>query len=59
MMTIRFVNDLGFCEEVEDIKTVRSLLKLTLSHNMQKIAKAVRVYAIHENGHTCDVIKEP
>ncbi len=58
MMTIRLINDLGFTEEVEDIKTTRQNLKLTLSHIGQKIAKAVRVYAIHENGHSCDVIKE-
>ena len=57
MLTIRLIHDLGFTEEIEDIKTTRQNLKLTLSHIGQKIAKSVRAYIIHENGHSCDVIK--
>ena len=57
MLTIRLIHDLGFAEEVEDIRTTKANLGLTLSHIGQKIAKSVRAYVIHENGHSCDVIK--
>ena len=58
MMIVRLVMDLGYVEEVVDYATTRLNLRLTLSHIKQTMAKAVRVYVIHENGWSCDILKE-
>ena len=57
-MKVRLIIVIDFVETIEDYKTTKLDVALTLSHIGQAIEKAKRAFVIHENGWECDVLKE-